>query len=95
MGRFSALRIPTEAVETANPGIPDPPELEAAAPAGPEPARVEAAPPVSVSAPPETKPLAPVGVRFTEPLPPVVKLPLDRMKAMSVDDAVVTVLPAL
>ena len=56
---------------------------------------VEAAPPVSVRAPPEVKDEAPVGVKLTEPAPAAVKLPEVRVKAISVELAVVMVAPLL
>jgi hypothetical protein len=50
---------------------------------------------VRVRAAPEVKLLAPVGVRFTEPAPEAVKLPEVRVKAMSVEVAVVMLAPLL
>ena len=57
--------------------------------------QTEAAPPVKVRALPEVKEDAPVGVRFTLPAPVAVKFPEVRVKAMSWDDEVVMVWPAL
>ncbi len=57
--------------------------------------QMEAAPPVKVSAPPEVKEDAEVGVRLTAPAPDAVKFPEVRVKAMSVEEAVVMVAPPL
>jgi len=57
--------------------------------------QVEAAPPVNVSAAPEVKDEAPVGVRLTLPAPVAVKFPEVRVKAMSWLEEVVMVWPLL